>query len=129
MSSAGRSSRISAPLEQALLLREHRGFADLDAYRQFVAETLDRLNGRVVRKFNEERGMLIALPARRSRFDEKEPENVSSRLPPYLYSADASRMNRLANCSAEGVSGTPERVTRTTSGAAKSLLSVIGRIS
>jgi hypothetical protein len=53
-------------MEQALLLRGHRDFADLDAYRRFVAEVFGRLNARVARKFNEERGMLKALPVRRS---------------------------------------------------------------
>lgn len=53
-------------MEQALLLRGHRDFADLDAYRRFVAEVSGCLNARVSRKFNEECAMLIALPARRS---------------------------------------------------------------
>jgi hypothetical protein len=53
-------------MEQALLLRGHRDFADLDAYRVFVAEVFGRLNARVSRKFSEERSMLKALPVRRS---------------------------------------------------------------
>ena len=47
-------------------MRGDRDFADLDAYRVFVTEVFARLNARVARKFNEERGMLMALPARLS---------------------------------------------------------------
>jgi transposase InsO family protein len=61
-----RQGTLKRTLEQALLLRGHRDFADLDAYRRFVAEVFGRLNARVARKFNEERGLLKALPVRRS---------------------------------------------------------------
>jgi len=61
-----RQGTLKRTMEQALLLRGHRDFADLDAYRLFVAEVFGRLNGRVARKFNEERAMLMALPERRS---------------------------------------------------------------
>ena len=50
-----RQGTLKRTMEQALLLRGHRDFADLDAYRLFVAEVFGRLNGRVARKFNEER--------------------------------------------------------------------------
>ncbi len=61
-----RQGTLKRTLEQALLLRGHRDFADMDAYRRFVAEVFGRLNARVTRKFNEERGLLKALPVRRS---------------------------------------------------------------
>lgn len=61
-----RQRSLKRTMEQALLLRGHRDFADLDAYRVFVGEVFGRLNARVARKFNEERGVLMALPARRS---------------------------------------------------------------
>jgi len=61
-----RQGTLKRTMEQALLLRGHRDFADLDAYRLFVVEVFGRLNDRVTRKFNEERAMLMALPARRS---------------------------------------------------------------
>lgn len=61
-----RQRTLKLTLEQALLLRGHRDFADLDAYRIFLAEVFGRINARVARKFNEERGMLRALPVRRS---------------------------------------------------------------
>lgn len=61
-----RQKSLKRTMEQALLLRGHRDFAGLDAYRRFVAETFGRLNARVARKFNEERTMLKPLPARRS---------------------------------------------------------------
>ncbi len=61
-----RQRSIKGTMEQALLLRGRRDFADLAAYRVFVADVFGRLNARVSRKFKEERGMLMALPARRS---------------------------------------------------------------
>ena len=61
-----RQGTLKRTLEQALLLRGHRDFADMEAYRRFVAEVFGRLNARVARKFNEERGFLKALPVRRS---------------------------------------------------------------
>lgn len=42
-------------------MRGHRDSTDLDAYRQFVAEVFERLNGRVAHKFNEERKPLNSL--------------------------------------------------------------------
>ena len=61
-----RQGTLKRTMEQALLLRGHRDFPDLDAYRHFVTEVYMRLNARVMRKFNEERGLLRALPVRRS---------------------------------------------------------------
>jgi transposase InsO family protein len=74
-----RQGTLKRTMEQALLLRGHRDFADLDAYRRFVAEVFGRLNGRVARKFNEERVMLMALPARRS----SDYEEVDARVTKY----------------------------------------------
>ena len=74
-----RQGTLKRTMEQALLLRGHRDFADLDAYRLFVAEVFGRLNGRVSRKFNEERAMLLALPARRS----SDYEEVDARVTKY----------------------------------------------
>jgi transposase InsO family protein len=74
-----RQGTLKRTMEQALLLRGHRDFADLDAYRLFVAEVFGRLNGRVARKFNEERAMLKALPARRS----SDYEEVDARVTKY----------------------------------------------
>ena len=74
-----RQGTLKRTMEQALLLRGHRDFADLDAYRLFVAEVFGRLNGRVARKFNEERAMLMALPARRS----SDYEEVDARVTKY----------------------------------------------
>jgi len=45
-----RQRSLKRTMEQALLLRGHRDFADLDAYRVFVAEVFGRLNARVARK-------------------------------------------------------------------------------
>ena len=41
-----RQGSLKTALEQALLLRGSREFADLAAYEQFVAETVRRLNAR-----------------------------------------------------------------------------------
>lgn len=74
-----RQNSLKLTIEQALLLRGHRDFADLDAYRRFVAEVFGRLNARVARKFNEERSQLRALPARRS----SDYEEVDARVTKY----------------------------------------------
>jgi transposase InsO family protein len=74
-----RQNSLKLTLEQALLLRGHRDFADLDAYRRFVAEVFGRLNARVARKFNEERSQLRTLPARRS----SDYEEVDARVTKY----------------------------------------------
>jgi transposase InsO family protein len=50
-----RQGTLKRTMEQALLLRGHRDFADLDAYRRFVAEVFGWLNARVAGKFSEER--------------------------------------------------------------------------
>ena len=74
-----RQGSLKQTMEQALLLRGQRDFADLDAYRRFVAETFSRLNARVARKFNEERGMLQPLPLRRN----SDYEEVDARVTKY----------------------------------------------
>lgn len=74
-----RQRTLKLTMEQALLLRGHRDFADLDAYRRFIAEVFARLNARVARKFGEERGALKALPARRS----SDYEEVDARVTKY----------------------------------------------
>ena len=74
-----RQGSLKQTMEQALLLRGQRDFADLDAYRRFVAETFGRLNARVARKFNEERGMLQPLPLRRN----SDYEEVDARVTKY----------------------------------------------
>ena len=74
-----RQGTLKRTMEQALLLRGHRDFADLDAYRRFVAEVFARLNARVAGKFNVERTLLKALPARRS----SDYEEVDARVTKY----------------------------------------------
>ena len=71
-----RQGTLKRTMEQALLLRGHRDFADLEAYRRFVAEVMGRMNARVERQFREERGLLRALPVRRS----SEYEEVDARV-------------------------------------------------
>jgi len=71
-----RQGTLKRTLEQALLLRGHRDFADLVAYREFVAEVTGRLNRRVSRRFTEERALLKVLPPRRS----SEYEEVDARV-------------------------------------------------
>jgi len=61
-----RQGSLKRALEQALLLRGTREFADLSAYEQFVAETVRRLNARCTRAWEGERAALRPLPARRT---------------------------------------------------------------
>lgn len=53
-------------LDQALLLRASREFETLEEYRQFVAEVVTRINGRLARALAVERACLRPLPARRT---------------------------------------------------------------
>lgn len=52
-------------LEQALLLRGTREFADIAAYRAFVSEVVERANLRLAKSLAIERACLIGLPRRR----------------------------------------------------------------
>jgi hypothetical protein len=62
---------LKQALEQALILRGSRDFADLDAYRRFVAELIGRRNARRRKAVELERRALRPLPAQRSTdFDE-----------------------------------------------------------
>jgi hypothetical protein len=61
-----RQGSLKRALDQALLLRASREFADLGAYEQFVAETVRRLNARCARAWEVERARLKALPVRRT---------------------------------------------------------------
>ena len=71
-----RQGTLKRTMEQALLLRGHRDFEDLGAYRQFVAEVTGRMNRRVNQQFTTERALLLALPPRRS----SEYEEVEARV-------------------------------------------------
>ncbi len=57
---------LKTALEQALLLRGTRDFADLSAWRAFVDEVVGRANARRRRAIEVERAALLALPARRT---------------------------------------------------------------
>lgn len=61
-----RQGSLKKALDQALLLRGSREFADLAAYEQFVAEVVRRLNARCARGWEVERATLRPLPARRT---------------------------------------------------------------
>jgi transposase InsO family protein len=61
-----RQGSLKRALDQALLLRGTREFADLPAYEQFVAETVRRLNARCARAWEAERASLKPLPVRRT---------------------------------------------------------------
>ena len=74
-----RQGTLKCAIEQALLLRGHRDFPDVDAYRHFVTDVYMRMNARIMRKFNEERGLLRALPVRRS----SDYEEVDARVTKY----------------------------------------------
>ena len=57
---------LKAALEQALLLRGSRDFADIAAWRALVDEVVGRANARRRRAIAIERAALLALPARRT---------------------------------------------------------------
>jgi transposase InsO family protein len=61
-----RQGSLKRALDQALLLRGSREFADLSCYEQFLAETVRRLNARCARAWEVERTRLGALPVRRT---------------------------------------------------------------
>jgi hypothetical protein len=59
-------AHLKVALDQALLLRGSREFADLAAYRRFVAEVVDRLNAACHNALSIERPSLRALPPGRT---------------------------------------------------------------
>jgi transposase InsO family protein len=61
-----RQGSLKRALDQSLLLRGTREFADMPGYEAFVAETVRRLNARCARAWEVERGSLRPLPARRT---------------------------------------------------------------
>ncbi len=60
-----RHYRFKQAVEQALLMRGSRDFADLEAYRAFLREVTDQLNAGRKTRFEEERARLAPLPKRR----------------------------------------------------------------
>jgi hypothetical protein len=72
-----RQGSLKTALDQSLLLRGSREFADLAAYEQFVAETVRRLNARCARAWEAERACLRPLPARRTADFEEVDARVS----------------------------------------------------
>ena len=61
-----RQGSLKRALEQSLLLRGTREFAELAAYEHFLAEAVRRLNARCVRAWEGERAVLRPLPVRRT---------------------------------------------------------------
>ena len=72
-----RQGSLKKGMDQALLLRGSREFADLATYEQFVAETVRRLNARCARAWEIERACLRPLPARRTADFEEVDARVS----------------------------------------------------
>ena len=72
-----RQGTLKNRLEQALLLRGSRSFADLDQYRQFVSEVALRLNARMRKAVAIERAALRSLPQRRTADYEEVPARMS----------------------------------------------------
>lgn len=72
-----RQGSLKKGLDQGLLLRGSREFADLPAYEQFVAETARRLNARCARAWEAERACLRPLPVRRTADFEEVDARVS----------------------------------------------------
>ena len=69
---------LKRALEDALLLRGTREFAELDTYRRFVAEVVARRNAREAKRIDSERACLKPLPARRCADYEELSVRVSS---------------------------------------------------
>jgi len=61
-----RQGTLKHRLDQALLLRGDRSFADVEQYRQFVSEVVLRMNARIAKSFAVERAALRSLPLRRT---------------------------------------------------------------
>lgn len=61
-----RQGTLKVALDQALLLRGHRDFANDADYRRFVAEIVARMNARVRVRAAEEKAVLNSLPMRRT---------------------------------------------------------------
>jgi hypothetical protein len=57
---------LKKAVEDALLMRGHRDFDDLDAYRRFIDELVGRRNARAGKRIDVERAALQDLPARRT---------------------------------------------------------------
>lgn len=72
-----RQGSLKVALEQALLLRGSREFANLAAYEQFIADTVRRLNARCARSWEAERACLQPLPLRRTTDFEEVDARVS----------------------------------------------------
>lgn len=62
----GAHTHLKAAIEDALLLRGSRDFAELAAYRQFIGELSSRRNTRRDVRIQAERAELMALPAQRT---------------------------------------------------------------
>ena len=72
-----RQASLKTALDQSLLLRGTREFANLECYGQFVADTVRRLNARCARSWEVERASLRPLPARRTADFEEVDARVS----------------------------------------------------
>ncbi|MGH6985027.1 MAG: IS21 family transposase [Stellaceae bacterium] len=69
---------LKRALEDALLLRGSRDFADLDAYRRFVDEIVGRRNANNRKRIEAERPLLRSLPKRRTTDYEEKIVTVTS---------------------------------------------------
>jgi len=69
---------LKAALEDTLLLRGSRDFADLDTYRAFVDEIIGRRNAHNRKRIELERAVLAPLPKRRTADFEEKIVNVTS---------------------------------------------------
>ncbi len=69
---------LKRAINDALLLRGSRDFADLDAYRAFIDEIVGRHNARRDKSIDSERAVLQSLPARRTDDFERHSVRVTS---------------------------------------------------
>lgn len=60
------NGHLKRAIEDALIMRGSRDFADLPAYRRFIDEIVGRINARNAKRIDAERASLRPLPARRT---------------------------------------------------------------
>jgi len=74
----GPHGHLKRAVEDALLMRGTRDFADLGAYRSFIDEIVGRINARNAKRIDIERATLKPLPSRRATDFEETTVRVSS---------------------------------------------------
>ncbi len=85
---------LKEAVDQALMLRGHRDFADHAAYDEFLREIVMRRNRRNAAAFRLEREQLMDLPLRRTTDFVEEEAHVTHAAAPSLYAAFCTARRR-----------------------------------